>query len=355
MAKTAGILTATLGAAAFCVAWNTSAAAQQATVEGPRVSWDYSIWGPPRVASAGIEALARHVQERTGGRFTIRIHYGGALSAGPDNLDNIKLGAFQMATICTSYHPGKNPGLTVLDLPFLPLSDRRVHWRVHMAVYNHPYIVEEFRRWNAGLVLSILQPQSELMGRGRPIERLEDFRGRRIRALGGTGEALRRLGAVPTTMQATEVYNALERGIIDAVAFPFTYSFAAYRINEISSWYTTNLAPGANNCPSVVNLNALNRLPPQYRQLIEEGKEKAFEALVEAQTAAEQRDLAAWRQAGLREITYGQDVLDEIRRVGGQPVWDEWVRNMERQGVPGRELLDLVLNKAREYSQQAQR
>jgi TRAP-type C4-dicarboxylate transport system substrate-binding protein len=345
------ILPAALAAGALCASWAVPATAQQpATVEGPRVSWDYSVWGPPRPFTAGIEALAKHVQERTGGRFTIRLHYGGALSAGPDNLDNIKLGAFQMAAICTSYHPGKNPGLNVLDLPFLPLADKDVHWRVHMEVYRHPFIVEEFRRWNAGLVLSALQPQSELMGRGRPIERPEDFRGRRIRALGGTGEALRLLGAVPTTMQATEVYNALERGIVDAVAFPFTYAFAAYRINEISNWYTINLAPGANNCPTVVNLTAFNRLPPQYQALIEEGKEKAFEALKAAQEAAEQRDLAAWRAQGLREIRYPPEVLARIQEIGGQPVWDNWVRDAERQGVPARELLDLVLNRAREYA-----
>jgi TRAP-type C4-dicarboxylate transport system substrate-binding protein len=326
--------------------------AQQAAVEGPRVNWDYSVWGPPRPFTAGVEALAKHLRDRTDGRFNIRLHYGGALSAGPDNLDNIKLGSFQLAAICTSYHPGKNPGMSVLDLPFLPLSDKDVHWRVHMALHQHPFIVEEFKRWNAGLVLSALQPQSELMGKGAPILNVGDFRGRRIRALGGTGEAMRLLGAVPTTMQATEVYNALERGIVEAVAFPFTYAFASYKINEISNWYTVNLAPGANNCPTVVNLPALNRLPPAYRALIEEGKDIALEALKASQVTAENRDLTAWRAAGLREITYPPEVLAEIQKIGGTPVWETWVRNSASRGVPAQELLDFVLAKAKEFSAQ---
>ncbi len=351
MRKTGAMLAAIAGTS-FLLAGVPDASAQQAAVEGPRVNWDYSVWGPPRPFTAGIEALAKHVEERTGGRFKIKLHYGGALSAGPDNLDNIKLGAFQMAAVCTGYHPGKNPGMTVLDLPFLPLADKDVHWKVHMAVQQHPYIVKEFERWNAGLVLSALQPQSELMGKGEPILQPDDFRGRRIRALGGTGDALRQLGAVPTTMQATEVYNALERGIVEAVAFPFTYAFASYKINEISNWYTINLAPGANNCPTVVNLPALNRLPPAYRTLIEESKDLALVALKASQAKAEDRDLTAWRAAGLREVTYPPEVLAEIQKIGAAPVWEAWVQSNASKGVPAQELLDFVLAKAKEFGAQ---
>ncbi|MBU2531376.1 MAG: TRAP transporter substrate-binding protein DctP [Alphaproteobacteria bacterium] len=341
-------LAAVLAAGAF--AWGAAPAAAQAPVEGPRVSWNFSVWGPPRPFTAGVQALADHLSARSGGKFTVKIHYGGALSAGPDNLDNIKLGAFEMAAVCTSYHPGKNPGMSVLDLPFLPLADKNVHWKVHMALHKHPYIVEEFKRWNAVLIKSVLQPQSELMGKGKAIESVADFNGRRIRALGGTGEAIRRLGGVPTTMQATEVYNALERGIIEVVAFPYTYAFAAYKINEISAWYTTNLAPGANNCPTVANLTAYNKLPPQYKELMEEAKDVAFNALKAAQTKAEARDLAAWRAAGMKEITFTPETLEKIQTAGGKPVWDAWVKNSEAKGVPAKELLQFVLDKAKEFS-----
>src|SRR3546814_14764115 len=74
---------------------------------------------------------------------------------------------------------------------------------------------------------------------------------RSVRALGGTGMALKNLGAVPTSVPAPEVYNALERGVFRAAAFPNTYAFASYKLDEISQWYTTNLAPGANNCPKI--------------------------------------------------------------------------------------------------------
>ena len=168
----------------------------------PKVAWNLSVWGPPRAFTAGIETLAKYVEKESGGNFTIKIHYGDALSKGPDNLDNIKLGAFEMAQICTGYHPGKNPGLSVLDLPGLPLADPDIHAKVHEAIYKHPFIVAEFKKWNAIAFMSVLQPQSELMGVGDPPKTMEGFKGMRVRALGGTGDALKNMGAVPTSVPA---------------------------------------------------------------------------------------------------------------------------------------------------------
>jgi TRAP-type C4-dicarboxylate transport system substrate-binding protein len=314
-----------------------------AAVDGPKVAWNYSVWGPPRAFTAGIEALSKHVDAETGGKFTIKINYGEALSKGPDNLDNIKLGAFEIATICTGYHPGKNPGLTVLDLPGLPLADPEVHALVHDAIYKDPFIVAEFKRWNAMLVMSAIQPQSELMGTGEPPFKMEDFKGMRVRALGGTGDALKNLEAVPTSVPATEVYNGMERGVFRAAAFPYTYAFAAYKIHEIARWFTTNLTPGANNCPTVANIEAYEALPPQYKKLVQDGKDIGYKALFKAQQVADEKNLAEWGKRGLVAIKYTDAELKKFTDNGAAPVWNSWVKEAESKGVPGKQLLDAVL------------
>lgn len=318
----------------------------QAQSANPEVSWNLSVWGPPRAFTAGIEALAKHVDSETGGKFKIKIHYGDSLSKANDNLDNIKLGAFEMAQICTGYHPGKNPALTVLDLPGLPLADPDVHYRVHDVVYKHPAIVAEFKRWNAVAFMSVIQPQSELMGVGEPPRKMEDFKGMRVRALGGTGDALKNLGAVPTSVLAPEVYNSLERGVFRAAAFPYTYAFAAYKLEEISKWYTNNLGPGANNCPTIVSLSALEGLPARYKELMQSGKAKAYEALKEAQKTTDAKNLADWRKRGLIEINYPPEELKKFGEIGAKPVWGAWVAATAAKGIPAQELLDLVLAEA---------
>jgi len=308
------------------------------------------VWGPPRPVTSGLDEISKIVEAETGGKFTIKIHYGEALSKGIDNLDNIKLGAFEAALICSGYHPGKHPSINVLDLPGLPLGDPRVHQRVHEKVYQHPTVAAEFKRWNALLFLSALQPQSELMGAGAPPTKIADFKGMRIRALGGTGDALRNIGAVPTSVPAPEVYNGLERGVFTAAALPFTYGYAAYKLHEVSKWYTTNLVPGANNCPMVVHLPSFNALPQQYKDLMISAKSKAYDRLTAEYGAADKTNLAEWKKRGLTEIKYSDEELAKFVKDGAQPVWTKWVADASSKGAPAQELLDLVLSEAKQAS-----
>ena len=324
-----------------------SPAPANSTVDGPKVSWNASVWGPPRPVTSGLDELSKVVAAETGGKFTIKIHYGEALSKGVDNLDNIKLGAFEVALICSGYHPGKHPSINVLDLPGLPLSDPRVHQKVHEKVYQHPAVAAEFKRWNALLFLSALQPQSELMGAGNPPNKMDDFKGMRIRALGGTGDALKNLGAVPTSVPAPEVYNGLERGVFNAAALPFTYGYSAYKLHEVSKWYTINLAPGANNCPMVIHLPSYNSLPQQYKDLMTAAKSKAYDRLISEYHAADTKNLAEWKTKGLTEIRYSDEELSKFVAVGARPVWDKWVADASAKGAPARELLDLVIDEAK--------
>src|SRR3546814_6229569 len=88
-----------------------------------------------------------------------------------------------MAQFCASYHPGKNPALMVLDLPFLPIAEPRVEIAVHEAVYNHPIAIKEMKAWNAKIIMSSILPQYEFLGVGDPPLKLEDWKGMTVRAL----------------------------------------------------------------------------------------------------------------------------------------------------------------------------
>ncbi|GIS91182.1 MAG: hypothetical protein CM1200mP20_12230 [Pseudomonadota bacterium] len=66
-----------------------------------------SLWGKPRAWTKGIEAMAEEVSSKSGGNFTIKIHYGG-LSKPKENPGGIKLGAFQMAVFCAFVPSGQN-------------------------------------------------------------------------------------------------------------------------------------------------------------------------------------------------------------------------------------------------------
>jgi len=333
-------------AAASAVYGFTFGATAAEMVDGPKVNWSLSVWGKPRAFTAGIEALRDIAKERTGGKFNIKIYYGGALSKSRENLDGIKLGAFQMAMFCSPYHPAKNPTLTGLDLPFLPFPNLRVQAAVHDAYYQNPAVVKDLARWDAYLLMSSLLPQYEFTGVGKPPRKLSDWKGKRVRALGGIGKAMIKLGAIPTTVVAAETYTALERGTVEAASFPFTYAHVSYKLTEVGKWYTANLSPGAVNCPVVVNIPAWKKLPQQYRDLLLEAKAPAYDALISAYEAADAKNLPMMKAKGLEAIVYTDAELAEFRKIGAKPVWDDWLKDMESKNLPGQELLDLIMTTA---------
>ena len=104
----------------------------------------------------------------------------------------------------------------------------------------------------------------------------------RVRALAGIGDAMRKLGAVPTSVDATEVYTSLERGTVDAAAFPTTYAHQSYRTYEVGKWYTENMALGSVGCPTLIHVDRWAELPPQYKDAVEEARPIAHAAVKKA-------------------------------------------------------------------------
>jgi len=324
-----------------------NAFADSGVVEGPKVVWNLATFGKRRAVTEGLEKLAEIARRRTNGHFTIKIHYGEALAAAKEFLDGLSVGSFEATYFCVSYHPGKTPALTGLDLPFLPFEDLNVLRAVHEAYFKHPVIVKEMARWKARLLMANPVPQYEFMGTGSPPLTLEDWKGRRVRALGGIGDAMRQIGAVPVSVTAPETYTALERGLVGAASLPFTYGLVANGLHEVAKWYTANLSPGTITCPTATTIDAWEKLPEQYKRLVADAKEEAAQAMLAAYAKVDKENLAMFKTRGIKPVTYSSEQLQAFIQAGAKPVWSEWVKRMNAQGLPGQDLLDFILTTAK--------
>lgn len=324
-----------------------SCLAASAAHAAEKVTWNWSVHGPSRAFTKGMERLAEIAAEKTGGNFEIKIHFAEAVSPAKEVLDSVKIGAIEGGIMCISYAPGKAPLNGVLDLPFLPFANLEVQKQVHEAVYQHPAIARELEQWNGIPFFSALLPQYEFMGAGKAPKTLDDWKGMRVRALAGLGEAMKTLGAVPTTVPSPEIYTALERGTFQAASLPFSYAHATYKLQEVSRWYTFGMAPGSINCPLVVGRTAFEKLPAEYRTLLTEAKADAYATMIGAYKAADEANLPLFDGAGLERIIYTAEMREQFQSRAAKPVWDGWVADMAKRGLPGQEVLDVVLAEAK--------
>ncbi|MEO0680278.1 MAG: C4-dicarboxylate TRAP transporter substrate-binding protein [Pseudomonadota bacterium] len=311
-------------------------------VEALAVEWNVSVWGKRRAFTEHIHQLADLVAEKTGGEFTMNISYGG-LSSNRENLDGISIGAFEMAQFCAGYHRDKNPTITVLELPFLGVANLEEEVAVSHAVYDHPAVQADLGRWNAKLLMTSPMPQYNLAGVGDAPSGLDSFDGMRVRATGGLGEAFRTVGGTPTSVTATEAYSALESGVVDSVAFA-QHAHLSFGTIDIAKWWTANLNPGTVNCPVVVNTDAYESLSDEHRAALDE----SIDGAIAHYLANYGELLAKWEsiltEKGVEKVEFSDAQISEFRAKAADPIREQWIADMEAQGLPGQELYDLVVS-----------
>ncbi len=310
--------------------------------EAMATEWNVSLWGKRRAFTEHVEKLAELVSQKTNGEFTLNISYGG-LSKNKENLDGISIGAFEMAQFCAGYHRDKNPTITVLELPFLGVNTLEEEVAVSNAVYAHPAVQADLARWNAKLLMPSPMPQYNIVGRGTPPSTLDDFKGMRVRATGGIGKAFAAVGAVPTSVTATEAYNAMESGVVDTVAFA-PHAHLAFRTIDIADWWTENLNPGTVNCPVVVNIDAYNALTDAERTALDSSIDEAVQHYVDNYKEL----LVKWdgilKEKNVERVHLSDDVINAFRAAAADPIREQWIKDMSAQGLPAQELYDLVMD-----------
>ena len=311
------------------------------TTEALATQWDVSLWGKRRAFTEHVERLAELVAEKTGGAFTLNLSYGG-LSKNRENLDGIAIGAFEMAQFCAGYHEDKNPTITVMELPFLGIDSLEEELAASKAVYAHPAVQADLARWNAFLLMPTPQPQYNIVGVGEAPQSLDDLRGLAVRATGGIGEAMRALGAVPTSLTATEVEQAMSSGVISAATFA-PHAHIAFGTAERGKWWTSNLSPGSINCPVVVNTDALAALPEDERAALLDSVDEALAHYVDNYANNTMRKWEAkLDEKSIAVVTFDEAELAALRERVAKPRAEEWIKEMEARGLPGRELFQLV-------------
>jgi TRAP-type C4-dicarboxylate transport system substrate-binding protein len=333
------------GAAAIALAlasMTTTAASAETTV------WNYNVFGPPRAVTASIEVMADLLKKESNGQFEIKIAYGAALGPERQVPESIKSGGYEGGQMCAGYYPNKFPLLTVMELPFLPPRDIMDNAKVYKAVINHPLIAKEMaERWNIKYLGPTFLPAFEFMG-NKKIASVADMKGVKMRIVGLNAKALQAFGAVPTMVTAPEAYEALQRGTIDSFGFPYAYTFGAYKLHEVSKYVTEGMAMSGFLCFMGVSATAWNKLPDNLKAKLQDGQEIGGAALIKAYKAEDEKWIPIFKQK--LEVTAFPTAERAKLVAASASIWEDWVKEQEAAGRPGREMLNFVKAEVAKYT-----
>jgi TRAP-type C4-dicarboxylate transport system substrate-binding protein len=314
------------------------------------IKWDVSMWGPLGARVWPIQWWAEEMEKRTDGRIDVILHPGAELSPPKQQLDGIRAGLYEMAHFCPLYAPGKAPlGMLFSNPCIIPLKFRNIV-KLELAFMEHPAAKKLMAdRWNA-VYMGISHTRANYTALGtKPIRSMEDLQGQRIRIGGKTGELFKKVGAAPVMMPAPEVYEAVSKGVLDQSYFADT-SHYGYKIHEVSDYYTYNIGAGSGMLWAfVANKDAWDALPKDIQNIHNKlAKELMLDRLPnEIDTFIKETIYPEWKKEGIEFIEFPAEDRQKLIKAA-EPMWLDWAESVEKQGLPGKEILDYILNKKKE-------
>ncbi len=160
-----------------------------------------------------LEEWCREVEMRTAGQVKINYYPGGILTPASQTFDSVTTGIADIGFGPTGVTPGRFPLIEVMEQP-LGIESSLMMTRLA----NDFFRLFKPREFNQVKVLFLLCASPGLLHTSRPVKRLEDLDGLKVRCLGGTAaRLLESLGAISVVIPTGDTYDALRKGIVDGV------------------------------------------------------------------------------------------------------------------------------------------
>ncbi len=256
------------------------------------------------------ETVARKVGELSGGKFTITTHAPGELMPAFGVVDAVQNGTIECAHTAPYYFFGKDETFALgCAIPFGLNSRQMTAWMYEgnglklMREFYSSYNIVNFPAGNTG---------SQMGGWYRKeIKSAADIKGLKFRVGGFAGKVIERMGGVPQNIPGGEIYQALEKGTIDAAEWVGPYDDKKLGFNKVAPfYYYPGWWEGGPQLDLFVNNKAFDALSPENKAIIEAATTFAH---VEMQAKYDARNPASLKElvgAGVKLKPFPKDVLD---------------------------------------------
>ncbi|HOK39428.1 MAG TPA: TRAP transporter substrate-binding protein [bacterium] len=240
--------------------------AQQAVAPVKPITLTYSIFFPPTHLQAQLgNEFAQEIQKRTNGRVEISVFAGGTLTKAPQVFEGVEQGISDMGMSCFAYTTGRFPVTAALDLPLGYKSGK-----IATLVANEFIKTINPQELSSVKVLYVHAHGPGLLHTVKPIKKLKDLKGMKIRATGLSADIVKALGAVPVAMQQGETYEALQKGVVDGTFGPIEV-LKGWKQAEVIKFTTDCYTIGYTTTMFVImNKNKWESLPADIQQIFEE-------------------------------------------------------------------------------------
>jgi C4-dicarboxylate-binding protein DctP len=246
------------------------------------------------------ERFAELAKEKTGGRVEVTVYPNSTLYKDKEELEALQLGAVQMlAPSLAKFGPLGVKEFEVFDLPYLFDDYDQLH-KVTLGPVGKGLLDKLADKGVLGL--AYWDNGFKVMSANKPLREPKDFRGLKMRIQSSKvlDAQMRALGAIPQVMAFSEVYQALQTGVVDGTENPPSnlYTQKMYEVQK----YVTLSDHGYLGYAVIVNKPFWEGLPPDIRAALEEAMADATLYANEIAKQENEEALAKVKESGKSEL-----------------------------------------------------
>ncbi|MFZ0194042.1 MAG: TRAP transporter substrate-binding protein [Pseudolabrys sp.] len=312
-------------AAALLIGGATGALAQDKTFE-----LKLSHWVPPsHPLQKALEEWGASVEKDSGGTIKYKIYPAQQLGKAFDHYDMARDGIADLTYINPGYQPGRFPIIGAGELPFL-MTNAKGGTQALDAWYRK-YAAQEMK--DVKFCLAFVHDPGAFHSRSKKIVVPEDIKGMKIRPAHATmATFVTMLGGTNVQASAPEVRDVLEKGVADAVTFPWG-SVPLFGIDKVTK-YHLDMPLYVTTFAFVFNKAKYDEMSASQKKVIDSHCTPEWALKVAA-------PWADFEHAGIAKIKAeaGQEIYEPTPaqvaewKKAAQPLEEKWAENVKKTGV----------------------
>ncbi len=302
----------------------------------------HHIWTPNAMASVRvIQPWCDKIAVESAGKMKCQILP--SMSGGgtpPQLVDRVKDGVDDLVITLPGYTAGRFPAMEVFELPFMTRTAEpasRAAWD-----YMQKHALKEFP--GTKILATWVHDEGFVHSREKQIKTAADFKGLKMRApTRQTNKLLASLGATPVAMPMPATADALSKNTIDGMLFPWEI-IPALKFQELVKFHSeTDQSRGALYSAGFIfgmNQAKYDALPADLKAVIDRNSGAAYSGQIGKiwdESAVAGKKAATDRGNTIYVIPPAE--VDNFAKLSA-PLYDEWVADMGKRGLNGKQMLD---------------
>lgn len=300
----------------------------------------YSTFFPVSHPNATITAeWCKEVEKRTNGKIKITHFPGATLTPPAQTYDSLIKGIADVGNCVLGYTMGRFPLSAVLDYPVGYPSGF-----VATRLVNEYYKKFKPKEFDEVKVMYLHAQGPVILHTKKPINKLDDLKGMKIRTFGSNAKFMSLLGGAPVALPMGDAYDAISKGVADGLLCAYE-ALKGWKLGEVVKYTTENHGSAFTAAFAVVmNKDKWNSIPPNLQKIIEQINEEYIEKQGRLWDKMDDEGREFILKRGNKIIKLSAEE-NEKWAAKAQPLFDEYVKKTKEKNLPGDEVLKFI----REY------